>query len=452
MKSSSHTPLCNFVDLLMDAVFAVDVDARVVFASASCERIFGYTPNEMVGKNMFDMMLPEDRERTRDSVGDVMSGRPQFHFENRYIRKDGQVVHIMWSARWSPADQLRIGVARDITERKRAESLQAALYAISEAAHAAEDLPMLFHRIHQIIGTLLPVDNFSVALYDDETSQLSFPYHVDEHLQTPEPFTLAPGALWAEIIHTGQPLLLTPGEGIARLEALQASAGMSPICWLGVPLKLHEDTIGVLVVKSYPGGMCYGQQDKELLQFVSTQIATVIERQQMQARLKYMAQHDQLTALPNRGFLHDRLKIALSTARREQGRFSLLYIDLDKFKQVNDTLGHGVGDQLLQEVAARLKLCVRESDVVARVGGDEFVVLLQHTPLRQQATRVAEKIRSALNEAFTLDGHKLNIVPSIGIALYPDDGDNEQQLLEHADKVMYVAKNTVSKWMIPAQG
>ncbi|MGB6104122.1 MAG: diguanylate cyclase [Pusillimonas sp.] len=450
MEPHSHPPLASFVDLLMDAAFAVDVDARVVFASASCERIFGYTPKEMIGKNMFDMMLPEDRERTRRSVEDVMSGRPQFHFENRYIRKDGQVVHIMWATRWSPADQLRIGVARDITERKRAESLQAALYSISEAAHAAEDLLTLFQHIHQIVGTLLPVDNFSVALHDKETGQLSFPYHVDKHRQTPESFKLAPGTPYAEIIHTGLPLLLTADAGGARLEALQMSTGMNPVCWLGVPLKSHKDTIGVLMVKSYPGGVCYSEEDQELLQFVSTQIATVIERQQMQVRLRYMAQYDQLTALANRGFLYDSLKVALSVARREQGRLSLLYIDLDKFKQVNDTLGHGVGDLLLQEVAERLRLCVRESDTVARVGGDEFVVLLQGTSLPEQAALVAEKIRKSLSRPFILEGHSLNISPSIGIARYPEHGDNEQQLLKHADEIMYFAKNAKGHWPISA--
>lgn len=445
MEPNPYTPQANFLDLLIDAVFAVDVDAYIVSASASCERIFGYTPQEMMGKNMFDMMLPEDRERTRYSVGDIMSGIPQLHFENRYVHKDGHVVHIMWSARWSEADQVRIGVARDITELKRAESLQAALYSISEAAHTAEDLLKLFQCIHQTVGMLLPVDNFSVTLYDRETDLLSFPYHVDEYQKTPEPFKLVPGSLCAEIIHTGRPLLLTPETLVSRLDELSICADMEPLCWLGVPLKSHKDTIGVLIVKSYPGGICYNQKDQELLQFVSTQIATVIERQQMQLRLKYMAQYDQLTALPNRGYLYDRLKVALSKAQRENERVALLYIDLDKFKQVNDTLGHGVGDLLLKEVAGRLKLCVRESDTVARIGGDEFVVLLQDISSPDQTALVAAKIRSALHHPFTLDDHCLNIVPSIGIAHYPEDGLNEQQLLEHADKAMYLAKNVESR-------
>jgi len=118
----------------------------------------------------------------------------------------------------------------------------------------------------------------------------------------------------------------------------------------------------------------------------------------------------------------------------------LLYLDLDKFKQVNDTLGHGIGDLLLQEVAVRLKQCVRESDTVARVGGDEFVVLLRGTSLSEHVSQVAKKIRDAFSHPYILDGHRLNIVPSIGIALYPEHGHDERQLLEYADNAMYFAK------------
>lgn len=442
MESNSHAPLSSFIDLMLDAVFAVDAHANIVFASASCERIFGYTPKEMIGKNMFDLMLPEDREITRNSVVQVMSGNPQFHFENRYVHKQGHIVNIMWSARWSEADQLRIGVARDVTERKRSESLQSALYSISEAAHTAEDLLKLFQRIHEIVGTLLPADNFSVTLYDDETAQMSFAYHVDEFLERPAPFTLIPGTFYFEVIHTGQPLLLTPETMTERLKALHISFGINPFCWLGVPLKTHKGTIGVLMVKSYPGGVCYSEQDQELLQFVSTQIATVIERQQMQARLLHLAQYDPLTDLPNRSLLYDRLKAALATARRQQGKLSLLFIDLDKFKQVNDALGHSVGDLLLQETATRLKACVQESDTVARIGGDEFVILIQGTFLAEDAARIAGKIEAAFSAAFTLAGHRLTITPSIGIARYPEHGSDERQLIEYADNAMYFVKNS----------
>ncbi|MGB6243308.1 MAG: diguanylate cyclase [Castellaniella sp.] len=439
MRKRTYTPDANFIDLLIDAVFAVDLDARVVFASAACERIFGYTPDEMIGMNMFDIMLPEDRERTRQSVDEVMAGHPQLHFENRYVRKDGQIIHLMWATRWSPTDQVRIGVARDITERKRAESIQASIHAISEASHGAANLSTLLQRIHQIVCTLLPADNFSVALYDRKTGLLSFPYYADQYDHKPEPHRPLAGTPHTTILQSGQPLLL-PLETI-RPDGQNARVSPIPLCQLGVPLKSHHGTIGVLTLKSYRGGACYNERDLELLQFISTQIAVVIEAQRMQDRLQHMAQYDQLTGLPNRGLLDDRLKTALTMAQRAQERLSVLYLDLDQFKRVNDTLGHNVGDLLLQEVASRLLQCMRESDTVARIGGDEFVILLQRVPDPEHAAMVATKIHDVMSRPFTLDGHTLSIAPSIGIAHYPEDGELTHQLLKHADQAMYRAKH-----------
>ncbi|VVO30458.1 bifunctional diguanylate cyclase/phosphodiesterase [Pseudomonas fluorescens] len=442
MASKSYAPLASYIDLLLDAVCAVDAEGRFVFVSAACERIFGYTPDELVGQPMINLVHPADRERTLKAAREIMDGQPKPNFENRYLRKDGQVAHIMWSARWSEVDQLRIAVARDITERKQAESRQAALYAISEAAHAAEDLLALFQRIHRIIGEWLPALNFSVALYDEQCGQISFPYHVDDHEQCPEPEPAgtATGSLCAEVIRSGQPILMTPDDYGPLPEFLELIKGQDSPCWLGVPLNSQKGTIGALIVKSAPGGERYTEQDKELLQYVCAQVAAAIERKQLHARLQYMAQYDQLTHLPNRVLLHERVKDSLARAGKESGRMALLYVDLDKFKLVNDTYGHGVGDLLLQAIANRLKGCVRETDTVARIGGDEFVVLLDSIQEAQDASIVDAKIRRVLSQPLRLDGHSLNIQPSVGIALYPEHGSQEEQLFKHADEAMYEVK------------
>ena len=440
MANRNSAPLASYIDLLLDAVCAVDKQGRFVFVSAAFERIFGYTPDEMIGQSMIDLVHPADRQRTLDAAKEIMGGEPQFNFENRYLRKDGQVVHILWSARWSEVDQLRIAVARDITERKQAESRQAALYAISEAAHAAEDLLTLFKRVHLIIGEWLPALNFSVALYDEHCGQLNFPYHVDDdELQPEEPGTMT-GRLCTEVIRSGQPILLTPEQDHLHAGFEMSVEGPNSSCWLGVPLNSKNGTIGALIVKSVPGGERYTEQDKELLQYVCAQVATAIERKQLHARLQQMAQYDQLTQLPNRGLLRDRLKASLAQARAEGGRMALLYVDLDRFKDVNDTHGHTVGDMLLQAVANRLKGCVRETDTVARIGGDEFVVLLHSIHASEDAGRVSEKILQVLAQPLRLDGHNLNINISIGVAHFPEHGTEEQQLLRHADEAMYTAK------------
>ncbi|MGV8918710.1 MAG: diguanylate cyclase domain-containing protein [Pseudomonas sp.] len=441
-------PLNNVVDLMLDAVCVADKQGRFVFVSAACERIFGYTPAEMVGQVMIDMVFPEDRARTLAAAEKVAAGESLPHFENRYLRKDGQIVHIMWSARWSEADQFRVGVARDITERKQAESLQTALYSISEAAHAAEDLYALFQRIHRIIGELLPAMNFSVVLYDEQKQQLDFAYHVDELEHTT--MRAVADSLSAEVMRLGQPMRLTPETLHTLPESIRGDVETDSQCWLGVPLQSHRGTIGVLVVRGNSATCRDTEKDLELLQFVSTQVAAAIERKQLQARLQYMAQYDQLTHLPNRGLFHDRLQTALARARREQGQFALLYLDLDKFKQVNDTLGHAVGDLLLQEVAKRLKHCVREADTVARIGGDEFLVLLENVQRADDAMQVSAKIHQELDRPLILDGHVLSARMSIGIALYPQHGVEDKQLLKHADEAMYLAKKNGYRHRHPA--
>ncbi|MGE8146842.1 diguanylate cyclase domain-containing protein [Pseudomonas frederiksbergensis] len=440
MATRNSAPLASYIDLLLDAVCAVDKQGRFVFVSAACERIFGYTPEELVGQPMIDLVHPADRQRTLDAAREIMGGEPKLNFENRYLRKDGGVVHILWSARWSEVDQLRIAVARDITERKQAESRQAALYAISEAAHAAEDLLALFKRIHTIIGEWLPALNFSVALYDEHCAQLNFPYHVDDREHQPELPGTVTGRLCAEVIRSGQPILLTPDHDELPEGFEVLVAGQDSPCWLGVPLNSQNGTIGALIVKSEAGGERYTEQDKELLQYVCAQVATAIERKQLHARLQHMAQYDQLTQLPNRELLRDRLKASLALARSEGGRMALLYVDLDRFKQVNDTHGHAVGDMLLQAVANRIKGCVRDTDTVARIGGDEFVVLLHSIQAAEDADSVAGKIRQVLLQPLRLDGHSLNIEPSIGAALYPEHGTEEKQLFRYADEAMYAVK------------
>lgn len=428
------------MDLLLDAICVVDVQGRFLFASAACERIFGYTPEELIGRPMIELVFPGDRGKTLQAAAEIMAGQPKPHFENRYVRKDGKVVHIMWSARWSEADQARIAVARDITELKRAQAVQAALLDISEAANAAEDLLALFRRIHRIVSQLLPAINFFVALYDAENDELTFPYFVDEHDQPPMPRPLDSGTLSAHVIRTGQALLLTPDSDVPLPEHAGTIIGKDPLDWLGVPLNSPKGVIGALVVQSYSGGVRYTEHDKQLLQFVSTQIAAAIVRKQNELWLQYIAQHDPLTGLPNRELFHDRLQTALRKARRDRRQLALLYIDLDMFKQVNDTFGHPIGDLLLREIAHRIQRCVRDSDTVGRIGGDEFVVLLDNISLPEHAATIAEKIRVALNQPFDLAGQHVHVSSSIGIAIHPEHGEDNKQLTRHADDAMYIAK------------
>ena len=436
MAPHNYAPLASFVDLLLDAVCVVDREGHYIYVSAAYERIFGYRPDEVVGKRMIELVAPEDRESTLRAAEQIMAGRPNLHFENRYIRKDGQIAHIMWSARWSETDQARIAIAHDITRRKQAEARQALLYSISEAAHGADDLLDLFRQIHLIIGIMLPAHRFAVALRDEKDGRLSFPYHADQFGQEQPGELPAVESFAAEVIRSAQPLLIAPQAMTTPPDQPGQVGG-----WLGVPLSSQNGIAGALVLKGGEGSKHYTDADKELLQFVSTQVATAVERKRLYNRLQHMAQYDDLTGLANRALLHDRLKTALARAKREQGRVSLLYLDLNGFKQVNDSFGHAVGDLLLQEVAHRLTQCVRASDTVARIGGDEFVILLENVDLPEHADIVAKKIRSILRNPLLIDNARLDMQPSIGTAHYPDHGEDGAQLLKHADAGMYREKS-----------
>jgi diguanylate cyclase (GGDEF)-like protein/PAS domain S-box-containing protein len=167
----------------------------------------------------------------------------------------------------------------------------------------------------------------------------------------------------------------------------------------------------------------------------------ISERRRAEEQIEYQAYHDALTGLPNRLLFRDRLTIALAHAKRQQTPLAVMFLDLDRFKLVNDTLGHSLGDDLLRVVAARLRSVLREGDTVARMGGDEFTVLLGDLKNADDAVKIAQKLLDTVAHPLAVEGHELYITTSIGIALYPNDGDNAEALLKNADTAMYRAKD-----------
>ena len=167
----------------------------------------------------------------------------------------------------------------------------------------------------------------------------------------------------------------------------------------------------------------------------------VTERKRFEQKLADMATHDSLTGLPNRILLKDRLTMGLALTRRSGKRLAVFMLDLDKFKIINDTMGHDVGDQLLKSVGERLSDVMRKSDTVARTGGDQFILVLPQISLVGDAAKLAQRVLAIFREPFIFGGHRLNITTSVGIAIYPEDGENFETLLKNADVAMYRAKD-----------
>ena len=183
-------------------------------------------------------------------------------------------------------------------------------------------------------------------------------------------------------------------------------------------------------------------EDIENLHVITDRLASALETADRDEKLYRQAYFDSLTNLPNRQLLEDRLDQYIIHAHRDNQIIGVLYIDLDRFKNINDTLGHNIGDKLLQDTAERLTRCVRETDTVARLSGDEFIVVLSNIAEPKDARIIAEHIIARISESFNINLHEIFITPSIGIALYPSDGTNTEELLKHADAAMYQAKQS----------
>lgn len=378
---------------------------------------------------------------------------------------------------------------REIVERQQAVKAHQVLLNISELMEKSQAIENFYQALHHEINKLLPAKNFYIALLSDDKSQLEFPYHCDEKLPQPETRMLSNG-LSELAITKEKPILLSDGTVYtlaSQGEVTQCAFTLHypehelPKAWLAAPLSDQGEVFGVIAIQHYQDENAYHSKDLELMRFVSHHISIEILRQKVQqqalqshealeqiiskrtqelqatnlnlrmqieerrkaeARLYHDAHHDALTQLPNRAMFSDRLSYSIRHLKRHPNqRFAVLFIDLDRFKMINDTLGHHAGDQFLIEISNRLRVCVRDNDILARLGGDEFVVLLDSLQSLEDVEEIASRIISSIAQPFELDGHTLYSNASIGIAQSRVSYKDANEILRDADAAMYQAKS-----------
>lgn len=428
MPTTLYNALGEYIDLLLDAVCVVDREGRFQFLSSGAERIFGYPAAEMLGRSMLEFIHPDDIEKTLAVASAINTGQVKVDFENRYRRKDGQIVYLLWSARWSADKQQRVAVARDITGLKQAEKRQQLLYAISEAAFAAEDLPALYRQLLQIAQQMIPIRACVIARTEaGGIMNIAYQYlpAVEQRHATEA----------AELCQ----LLLQQSQSLVVPLVQRRTDGC---LWLGVRLTSHQTVLGAMVLLVPPQTIQQQSADAGLLDFVAQHMAVAIERKELLARLQQHALYDELTALPRRELFYDRCRQALVNARRHGSKLAVCYLDLDNFKPVNDQYGHAIGDVLLQQVAQRLQQAVRQVDTVARFGGDEFVLLLTELQSEVQAQAIADKVLKSLQQPFLFGSVSLQITLSIGMVFDDGAAQNLDKWLLGADQAMYQAKQS----------
>jgi two-component system cell cycle sensor histidine kinase/response regulator CckA len=272
-----------------EAISIIDEERRILRINGEFTRVFGFSAEEAAGKPLDQLIVPPDRYAETAWIGECIKTQSKLSVETRRRRKDGSLVEVQLSTSPVMLNGKRVGAYasyRDITEQKRAEELNAALYAIAARSQSAEDLQQFFAAIHNIVGQLMNARNFYVALYDPQSQLLSFPYFVDEEDPTPAPKALGRG-LTEYVLRSGEPLLATPAvfsELVRRGEV--ELIGASSVDWLGVPLKSGANCIGALVVQSYSENTRFGERDREILKFVSQQLAAAIEHKRYEEALR----------------------------------------------------------------------------------------------------------------------------------------------------------------------
>lgn len=405
--------LRTIIDSLPDYIYVKDTSGRFQLGNEAWLTARGRTAEEVAGKTVYELFSSELAESmATEDQAIVESGTPLLDVEQRVVvrARDGKLGEERWSSKTKvpmrDADgnvSGIVGISRDITERKRAEASMRDSEERYRDVFEASPLPMWVWDDEKLV--FLAVNEAAINHYG---------YTRDEFLR------MNVRDIWA------------PGEQTRYEESLR---DRSQAQTLHLQRKHRTKDGRVIDVEATARQFMQGGHPVWL-----TLINDITERKLAEERLLHLAHYDVLTSLPNRVLFYDRLKQALAQARRNQWITGVMFIDLDRFKNVNDTLGHAVGDNLLQQVSERLIGSVRTGDTVGRLGGDEFAIVLSDLSSAQDANLVAQKIMVSFKEPFKLAGVELYVTASIGITLYPDDSTDQETLIKNADAAMYRAK------------
>lgn len=401
-------------------IFVSDAEGSCIYTNAAYHTISGLTLEETLGTNWSMAIHPEDRERVLAEWRVAARDQGPFQAEFRFLQKDERVVWTRVNSAAMHDGKKTIGLVQtveDITERKAAEfTLRVAeenLFMEKERAQVT---------LNSIGDAVLTTDTLGNVTYLNLAAETMTGWAHDEALGRPvsEIFNIVDDTtrLAAE-----NPMLRAIGENMVVKLATNSA------------LIRRDGAESAIEDSAAPIHNRDGQVTGAVIVFHD-----VSQSRAMALEMAHLAQHDFLTGLPNRLLLTERFAHAIGLAQRHDKQVGLLFLDLDNFKHINDSLGHAIGDQLLQSVAKRLVESVRATDMVCRLGGDEFVILLDEIGQPQDAAHVADTLRAALDIPHRIGGHELHISLSIGISIFPDDGTDVDVLMQNADTAMYHAK------------
>lgn len=431
-----------------EALVYVDEKSNILDINSQFTKLFGYTLEEIKGRNINDGMIhPQDKIEEAEYLYQKSLLSSCYNYESIRKKKNGFLFPVNISG--SPVViegkvKGRIVSYRDITQFIQNEKLQQVLYNISKAANSPISLDQLYPIIHKELGNIIDTTNFFIALTDYQKDEVYFPYFVDEKDKDFPIINFSEtNSLTVYVIKTDQPLLAD----YKKLKKMIAQRELDVIgtiteksIWLGVPLKVESKTIGAMAVQSYTNPKLYSEKDIEIMEFVSNQIATAIERKRMEEKLQKLNRIDSLTGCYSRGYGLELLDRQIKLSYRSKSHLLLAFLDIDNFKSINDTFGHDEGDKVLKEVVELFKSTLREIDIICRMGGDEFLLIFPDSSL-QDAPLIKERFDKNLVQLNQTLKKSYKIALSIGLSEYnPDTPLPMDELIRIADENMYEEK------------
>jgi diguanylate cyclase (GGDEF)-like protein/PAS domain S-box-containing protein len=451
--SEERISLQALIDQVPDYLWVKDVESRFVVVNKALARDCGFAlPADMIGLTDFDIHAAEAASGFRAIEREILeSGEAAIGLQEVVVGPKG-------AQRWllSTKAPLRnesgavvglVGIARDITEHKELDSLRDNEAKIMEMIAIGAPLESVLDQVARHIEAQLAGVSCSILLLDEEAVHLrhgAAPSLPQAYVKATDGLEIGPcaGSCGTAVYRRETVVvadILTDPLWAQHRDLALANAIRS--CWSTPILSQHGAVLGTFAC--YSGTVREpGEADARIIDRGSRLAGVAIERKQAEDRIQFMATHDPLTRLPVRALFKERVNHAMARAREQGGRAAVAFVDIDNFKLVNDSLGHGAGDELLKCVAARMAAAVRPGDTVARIGGDEFVILL--ADLRadgESAAAALQPVRDAVASPMEIRGHTIRATCSIGVAIYPDDGGNAEMLLANSDAAMYRAKD-----------
>jgi len=423
-------------------------NGNIMHCNPRAEEMYGWPPGTLIGQPAAAFFVDaDDYARFGAQAGPILAAGKQLDIEWRNARQDGSTFwcrNLAKAIERGDGEQNTIWITEDITARKEAEARMHKLLLEQRAILDNASVGILFTRNGMIVdcnprmeeifgwsrGTL--AGNGTPVFFADAEEYTRFGEAVRPALAAGELLDIE----WHNLRKDGSRVWC---RHLAR--GVDLGDGQLSTVWITEDISQRKATEEALRRAHDEMEQRVRDRTIELATANARLHAEVEERQQAEERVRHMANHDALTGLPNRRLLHDRLRQAIALAHRHRNKVAVMFIDLDRFKNINDSLGHASGDALLQQVGKRISAELREGDTVARLGGDEFVIVLPELGDANDAAIVAHKLTGAFVAPFAIAGVEAHISPSIGIAIYPDDGTDPETLTRNADTAMYHAKD-----------